>query len=221
MIQLQWHRTRLTLLALATFALVLNGMPSASAAARERRSLPCATKGARALLATRHARVIEKRHRVYACLYPRGRRFLLGTRRGDNYDARRVTNLRLTGRFVGYVRRRASGLRVTSRELRRGRIVRDARAAVASRVGFQAVTDLTLKPNGSVAWIVRTVPIDVPLNLYRFPGDTLPDYEVGKSDRAGPGLLDRGHDITAGSLTLTGSIASWTKAGSGYSAVLY
>ncbi len=121
---------------------------------------------------------------------------------------------------MAYSLRRSAGRRVRVRELRRGRIVHDAKAAVASRIGFDAVTDLKLKRNGSVAWITKTNPYDVLLNPYAMPDDFLPDYEVGKSDRAGQALLDRGHDIVAGSLALRGRTLSWVRRGRVHSALL-
>jgi len=174
--------------------------------------------GGKTLLATKHARVFEKGAGVYACLLRSRRRLLLGSKSGSELG--RVSNFRLGGHFVAYVRRRPSGLRVTVRELRRGRFARDATAAVASRLGATRVTDLRLKRNGSVAWITQTIPYDVPLVPYRFPGDELPDYEVGKSDRAGQALLDKGHDITPSSLSVSGATVSWSKGGSTYSAHL-
>jgi len=103
------------------------------AARRTRRRRACTTKGAKTIKATRHARAFKTGARVYGCLYSAGRRFLLAN---PAYGVDQVRNVRLAGRFVGYSRQAQGQRQVTVRELRRGRIVHNATAAVAPRCCF-------------------------------------------------------------------------------------
>lgn len=178
-------------------------------AAEARRSPVCKKKGGKTLLVTREARVFRKQGQVYACLSRKRRAFRLGGR-SELGLLDEVSNFRLAGRYVAYSRHESRGLRVTVRELRRGRAVRDAKAAVVSRRPFGFLTDIKLRRNGSVAWIVTAQPLDGPLNPNPMPTDYLPDYEVGKAERGGQTLLDMGHYIAAGSLALRGTTISWT-----------
>ena len=176
----------------------------------------CSKKSGTTVRATKQARVFKKSGRVYACLYRvardrPGRRFLLG-------DAS-VRNVRLAGRFVGYSRVVDEGARVTVKELRRGRIVHNARPLTLSP-GFPVVTDLVLKRNGSVAWIAGATPLDLPMAPPGTPVDRRPNFEVQKADRGGRALLDQGREIAPASLTLSRSTFSWTKGGRNYSAQL-
>ena len=98
-------------------------------------------------------------------------------------------------------------------------MLHDAAALVSARP-FEQLTELRLKSNGSVAWIVRAQPIDTPLNPNAMPADSLPYNEVGRSDRRGRALLDRGHDIAAGSLVLRETTVFWLKAGRPRAAIL-
>jgi hypothetical protein len=173
----------------------------------------CGIEGARTLVSAGQARVVVKRDRVYACLRRRGhrpRRFLLGRHRGGDFN---VAGFRLAGRAVPYTREDPYGLRVIVRELRRGRRVCDTKLTLASRIAVSvALTDVKLKRNGSIAWIARSIPIDVPLNPYATAADHLPDYEVRKCDRSADALLASGHYVVPGSLTLEGTSLSWTNA---------
>lgn len=198
-------------------SLLLALIPSATGEAR--RQVVCAKKAGKTLLRTSDARVFKKRRQVYACLLRKRRAFRL---RGHAlpYGDDDIRDFRLRGRFVAYSLRRSSGRRVRVKELRRGRTIHDAKVALVSRIGFTALTDLRLKRNGSVAWIVKTQPYDVALKLYPLPEEFLPDFEVGKSDRTGQALLDRGHYIAPGSLSVGGSTVSWIRGGRSHSAVL-
>ena len=202
---------------LVVSTLVVLLLPSAMGEAR--RPVACAKKPGKTLLVTRDARVFKKRRQVYACLLKKRRTFRLGGH-ALPYGDDEIRDLRLRSRFVAYSLRRSSGRRIRVKELHRGRTIHDAKAALVSRIGFTALTDLRLTRNGSVAWIVRTQPYDVALKLYPLPEEFLPDFEVGKSDRTGQTLLDRGHDIAAGSLALRGTTLSWVRHGRRYSAVL-
>lgn len=123
------------------------------------------------------------------------------------------------GRFVAYSRDSQHGLRLTSRELRRGRVVRDARVIDKRKHGSTGVIDLKLKRNGSLAWIVKRIAFDGPLNPYAMP-DPGPEYQVRTSDRTGNALLDSGYDIAPDSLRLRRGTVSWKKGTSTHSATL-
>jgi len=170
----------------------------------------CTSKRAKTLLATRHARVFRQRGRIYACLYSTHRSFQIGTRSSFSGHTR---TLRLAGRFVAYSRTQIR-LKLTVKDLRRGRTVHDEAAADLTRSAVSFITDVMLKRSGSLAWIVRRTPIDGPLVPYPTPADTQPNYQVLKADRAGRSVLDSGLDIAPGSLTLSGATLSWMKAGS-------
>ncbi|MDQ4049017.1 MAG: hypothetical protein M3131_06520, partial [Actinomycetota bacterium] len=107
----------------------------------------CAKKGGKTLLATRAARVFNKRGQVYACLRGKRRAFRLGGR-GGAYGDDDVRDYRLRGRFVAYSLHRSSGRRVRVKKLRQGRTVHDAIASPLRFGPFTALTDLKVKRNG-------------------------------------------------------------------------
>ncbi len=211
------RRSRTVSLVVASLALSAALAFPIGAAARDRRGPACTTKTAKTLLATRQARVFNKRGRIYACL-KRGRKsFQIGTR--ASFAGNNMRNLRLAGRYVAYSNS-LNRVKLTVRELRKGRIIHDETAAQPTRPTLSFLTDVKLKRTGSLAWIVKLTPLDAPLNPYPTPADTQPDYQVLKADRAGRALLDSGIDIEPGSLRLSGTTVSWTKAGSTRSAAL-
>ena len=89
-----------------------------------------------------------------------------------------------------------------------------------TRPALTFLTDLKLRRTGSLAWIVRRTPIDIPLAPYPRPADGRPDFQVRKADRRGEALLDAGYDIVPGSLRLSGATLSWLKGGTTHSAVI-
>lgn len=184
-----------------------------------RRAPVCGRKGGETIRATRDARVFKKRSVVYACLRRARRAFPLGRNPAPAGDDQ-VSDLRLHGRFVAYVSRESWAARIRVKELRRGRTVHDAGATAVGRPGYAQITDLELGRNGSVAWIVKTDPLDVPLNPNAMPVDYLPFWEVSKLDTRGRVLLDSGRDIAA-SLVLRDSTIYWARAGQVRSATLY
>lgn len=208
---------RATVSLLASLALSVAFVFPVGAAARDRRGSACRTKSARTLLATGQARVFQRRDRIYACLY-RGRRvFRIGAR--QSVGGGNARNLRLAGRFVAYTPT-LNGVKLTVRDLRSGRVVHNEAAEDLTSPALSFLTDVKLRRTGAIAWIVERTPIDVPLRPYRMPGDTLPDYQVLRADRAGRALLDSGRDIAPGSLRLSGATVSWTKGGATRSAPL-
>ena len=204
---------RLKLAILIAVAAVV-GLP-APADARHRS--PCSPAASRTLVATKEARVFEKRARhprtrsvtrrvAYGCLRRVGRAFPLGERVSPG--ERWTYEFRLAGRFVGYAADDcpagcASAVLVV--DLRTGRRVRRA-APTDLEPTAGGVTDLELARTGSVAWIARSLPN--------------PEPQVRKLDAEGPALLDAGPGVDPASLALSGSTLYWAKAGMPFSAPL-
>jgi hypothetical protein len=137
---------------------------------------------------------------TYACLFSEDERYLLGR----NWDDESIEIPRLTAPYVAYVSRAtACCSAVDVRDLRDGALLRSARAS--ETMPGQDVTDLVLKANGSVAWIVDLAPDGV---------------EVVAVDSSGRRLLDSGPDVELRSLELNGSTVTWRKAGQTRSANL-
>ena len=147
---------------------------------------------------------------VYACLFSADRRVRLGS----NGQSTELTVPRLAAPYVAFAVADCPGASCASdvlvRNLRSGRLVKSLTATTSSGVpGDSAhVTDLELKPNGSVAWMVR---------LSGFVTNTV---EVIAVDSGGRRMLDSGADVDAESLTLDVSTLSWQKAGATHSATL-
>ena len=196
-------------------ALALGSALLPVAAADARRAAVCTKKGGKTLLATRGARVFKKRDQVYACLRRKRRAFRLGTN-ALPYGEDQVQSLRLRGRFVAYSLVISTRRSMRVRDLSSGRVVHAAQAMVAP-THLNVITALKLRRNGSIAWMVRSDPIDVPLKPYPMPSDYLPYYEVSRSDSTGWALLDSGRDINGSfgdrSLSLRGNLLQWLKAG--------
>jgi hypothetical protein len=190
---------------LAVFALVAALAPGGAAEAR-RQPPSCAKKAGKTLRASREVRVFQKGRQVYGCLR-RGRRVMRLGGWSLPYGSDEIRNITLRGRFGAFSLRR-SGLRVRVVDLRRRRVVHDAKGFFGS-IPFGFLTDIKLTRGGAVGWVARADPIDVLLNPYAMPTDFLPSFEVGKADRDGPTLLDSGHFIVGGSLRLSGSTLSW------------
>jgi len=205
----------LRLLVVGTLAFALS-LP-AIVEAKRRSSPACTTKTAKTLVATKGARVFKQRGRIYACLYRPGRSFQIGGRNSSR-GTTDVANLRLAGRYVAYSKNGPGGITLVSRELRRGIVARDVPAAVATTPGLTAITDLSLRTNGSLAWIAKRTRIDGPLSPYAI--SVVPDYQVRKSDRSGEALLDAGSGVVPGSLSLLRGTVSWMKGDDTYSAAL-
>jgi hypothetical protein len=101
---------------------------------------------------------------------------------------------------------------VAVRDLRSGRRIRElptgtpmgARPNEGKLVGIGPALAITLKSDGSVAWIAENE-IGLP------PKAT--EYQVGVSDKAGTRVVGSGTDIDPRSLALAGSTLYWTQAG--------
>jgi len=197
--------------------------PAASADSARRPSV-CTPPGTRTLEASPRARVFTRGREsfspVFACHYRTGRRIRLGTQ--DCFDSRGVELPRLAGRFVAYAlvtchRAPTSEAVVRVRDLRSGRTIARADATTPLPAGSRplvSVTDLELKPNGSVAWIAQN-------SVASATGTTPERIEVRKLERRGRDvLLASGLGIVPASLALGGSTLYWTRDGAPFSAAL-
>jgi hypothetical protein len=181
----------------------------APSAARDGRA-HCAPAGARVVLANARVRVYRDGPEVVACWVRTGRETSLGYREsgGSGGFADVVRQLRLAGRFVAHslvtCRDRCS-VRVVVTDARTSRT---RERSVPAGLDPNAVRDLELRPNGSVAWIG---PSSV--------GEGAP-LEVRARDASGERTLDSGADVEPHSLALSGATLYWTKAGRPVSAQL-
>jgi hypothetical protein len=153
---------------------------------------------------------------AYACLYSGDQRVALGP---NGFDERgvglRLEQFRLAAPYLAYacggnwMDRCIAGVRVV--DLRDGS-VRSPRmpAWVFGRRGFTVPTDIQLKDNGSVAWIIAD------LQAGGRPGPR----EVGALDGAGQRLLDSGSKLDVNSLELNESTLTWINDGTRRSATL-
>ena len=209
------------LLAVLTGAALLLSFAVASSA----KPRTCRAEGSTTVLKTSHARVYQIRadagFLVYGCVYSKNARYLLNPGPTDCEDPiDRPGSPRLAGRYVGY-RLAVCNIdqlkeSVYVRDLVTGKLLVSTSASPTFRatltIGTIFVSDLELKANGSVAWIVKRVGNS---------SDSPPDAEeVRKSDRTifkeprtTSKLLDTGDDIELKSLTRDGSTISWTNAG--------
>src|SRR3954454_539044 len=144
----------------------------------------------------------------YACLYS-GRRFELGR----NWDDEFVEVPHLTAPYVAWSAMECGNTvciaTVMELDLSKGLQFPGQPATTGGLPGnSQRVTDLVLKANRSLAWIV-----DIGSSVGS-------DRQVVAVDSAGRRTLDTGGNIDPKSLTLNGSTVSWTKGGVAHSASL-
>ena len=174
----------------------------------------CASQPGKTVLSSSEARVFEQRRvfywaflpYVYGCMHASDKRFAFGF---DGFDesgiGQQLDHFRLAGPYVAYGCggnwiRACDGVRVV-----------DLRDGVLRLPQMPSLdwwpSDIELKDNGSVAWIVS---------------EQQPEgsRHVGVLDTAGQRLLDSGTGIEPDSLTLTGSTLSWLRNGEVRSATL-
>ncbi|MFL5895381.1 MAG: calcium-binding protein [Thermoleophilaceae bacterium] len=175
---------------------------------------PCRPPGSNTLATTATARVfsltVERETYTYGCLLGvRGLMELGGMSEFGDSDF--VDLLQLAGPYAGfaysYQGPASSYTQVHVVDLRSGAVVHVGGAGPDNGDDNGAVTDLVMKPNGSVAWIGA----GLTWNAATRQNERV--TIVGKIDTGGYAELDRGDDIDAGSLRLDGSALSWTNAG--------
>ncbi|HEY2636706.1 MAG TPA: hypothetical protein VGI54_04900, partial [Solirubrobacteraceae bacterium] len=137
----------------------------------------------------------------FACSFAGHRRIELGQDGDDDSD---LGHFALTGHVVAYTRAACPmgcDYSVRVRDLRDGSRVH----LVNGFKRFGAPTGVVLRPTGSVAWVARGVPAEV-------PGGTAIPRTVWLAAAAGPRRVDAGN-IDLGSLGLSGTTLSWTRDG--------
>jgi hypothetical protein len=147
---------------------------------------------------------------TYACLFSADKRVRLG-RNGESTE---LTLPRVSAPYVAFAVADCPGASCYStvlvRNLQDGRLVSDLDATMSGGApgDTQHVTDLELKPNGSLAWMVQ------------LSGYATRTIEVVAVDASGRRLLESGPDVEPESLTLDGSTLSWRTGGVTHSATL-
>lgn len=209
----------LVLAALASSTFALLGATETGFGDTDAQAAPraCMSPGSKTLRQTSQVRVYQRRGVVYGCHFDRNRRYVLG---GESTIVDRVTTqqLRVAGSFAGYNvlsegRDGVSSLLIV-KDLRSGRTVRSfARGGGRCCSGTEQtrITDLVLRSNGSVAWIVDVTafgdsPSVPPMRI----------TEVRRSDRGSGRLssvvIDRGPTVDPRSLAIRGATISWRNA---------
>lgn len=161
------------------------------------RARACPPAGLRTLTATREVRVFRKGEETYAChVRARGRPHFLA---GRNYDET-IRVLRISGKYVGY-----SAVADNDPDTASVRVI-DVRRGTLERLDRRGgtVTDLELRPSGSVAWISR-LPDGRPAVPLR--------YEVYSGGDGETELIDEGTDVDPRSLVLRQRTLYWTRGG--------
>ena len=190
--------------ALLATALVL---PAAPAQGANKCRTSSTTGGARVVERTSSAVVFTKRDGVYGCVYSGGPiKRLLDEGGGIKLGRGGDVAPEISGRYVAYATY-GSAIgdefdRVVVWDLKVGK--------VRFELGSNIVRALAVKSNGSVAWIQGSVV--EPANR------DVPVYEVhalSAADREGDLLLDRGSDISPGTLGLSANreAVMWTRGG--------
>jgi hypothetical protein len=205
-----------TLWALPVLGLLLLAVGAAGSAAAPGRAAGCATSG-RTIDAGPGGRVFYRRtrepDRVYLCSYATGRRTPIGW--DDCFNAAEVQLTRFSRRFLAVDTFSCGpGGTASTLDLRRtrdGRRIRRVAAAPSVPGSLADVTDLVLRGDGTMAWIVEL----------RDSPTSPPRYELRRSaSGSSSSVLAQGSDLAPGSLALAGSTLYWTQAGTPRSAPL-
>jgi hypothetical protein len=219
----QNRSTAMWLVVLATVLTAAVTLPAISEASRAR----CQSPGSRTVVSSSHARVfakVTKQTRLnretsyYGCLFSVGRKYRIGIVDHDAQHSFSLSPMRLRGRYVGFADQYghpAGGTYAAIRvvDLRTGEQLHGIDTPRMEDLAPELlVTDLVLRPNGNVAWILtknRVLP--------------RPVYDVYKHDPSAPErqrALDSSRAIDPNSLTLAGSTVRWSKRGVRRSATL-
>ena len=161
---------------------------------------------------------------IYGCAYGHQRTYLLGgvpecAGGGGGGSCSGIEHPVLAGPIVAFeefVDMEGSGggsarWLVVVRDLRTGRVLRRLPTETSSPTGVGPATDIVVKSDGAVAWIVQTR-----LSTSSHPAE----YEVHAADASGSQVLAAGPEIGSSSLALTASTLYWTQAGRAASAAL-
>jgi hypothetical protein len=175
----------------------------------------CRAKGSTTLQTSSHARVYQLDGQVYGCVFSKNIPYLLNPGPTDCEDPfdRPGPRMALAGRYVGYTLAACNidqaKDRVYVRDLRTGKVLVQTSASetLTLGIGNRLVTDIELKANGSVAWIVMRSPSSVAEEVRKS------DRTIAKGPRTTSKLLDAGNHIAPRSLTREDSTISWTNAG--------
>jgi hypothetical protein len=196
--------------------LLILAVGAAGSAAAPSRGAGCATAG-RTIDAGPGGRVFHRPtrdpDRVYLCSYGTGRRTPIGW--DDCFNAAEVQLTRFSRRLLA-VDTFSCGPGGTAstlylRRTRDGRRVRRVAAAPSVPGLLADVTDLVLRGDGTMAWIVEL----------RDSPTSPPRYELRRSGSgSSSSVLAQGTDLAPGSLALAGSTLYWTQAGTPRSAPL-
>jgi hypothetical protein len=187
------------------------GAPGSSAAAR---AAPCHPRGTRGLRSDAQARVYRRGVDVYGCAFANGKPRLIGgtySPQESSSGGGGITHLRLAGHYVAVVSvfedefGRLAGITVYNLRTRRIAFEWEVGANHPDVSDDADVTDLVLRPNGSVAFIEGV----------GGPGSFLPPKRliVRRNDPRGNVILEDSATIAPTSLRLTGHEITWTSAG--------
>jgi hypothetical protein len=182
----------------ASAALVAGALIAPAGVARYRPP-PCGAARSHTVLGNRDARVYwivnssgVREH--FGCAYRSNRRYSLGI------DAQLI---RLVGKRVAVAAAGGSFVTFSVFDLRNGHRRDSGDHENLPNHEQPVATDLVLKRNGSIAWILTVVNGDL----------TPPGSEVGRMDSRGETTLAAANDIESRSLRLRGSTLSWRQAG--------
>ena len=193
--------------------------PTQDSVAGSASAKPCRPKGSTTVTKSRLGRIYKLQTPgnvpdFYGCLYSRGKAYLIGER--NFCDVAEPGDFRLAGRYVAYslpycnIDQRADQVRVL--DLKTGKQLVATSASPSLEIVCPCpvyVTDMELKANGSVAWIVKLRPRSTPSQAEVRKSDR----KLGTGERKTSKLVDSGQLIASHSLTREGSTISWTNAG--------
>lgn len=217
------RREAAVLVAVAVLGLALAGAAPAPGARAARK---CVTpSGMRTVVRSLNAVIVRRvrgrdRGIVYGCHRRDGTFWPLGLTRHDSDSRDTFRTPRLAGRYAGFIQasaRRKAGMTARVVDLVTGRALHE-HGVGSSADGSQMFVpggsaDLELKPNGSVAWLLRAEFVNPAA------GTRTSEYQVhvvglDDVDR----LLAHGPDVDPGSLAVNERTVFWQQAGQAYAA---
>lgn len=155
---------------------------------------------------------------VFGCAYGSNRSYDLGlVPSGGPSGSGGVVPIALAGKVVAYDKGKTSSLsgrgshEIWVRNLATGTLIHrmpNGSPAEPGDIGLGETTTIVVKPDGSVAWIVRA------------GNKQLGGIQVRSVDKTGEHLLAASPEIDPGSLAVAGSTLYWTQGGKPMSAVL-